>query len=106
MGARPDQARGEASVGYLESKGVVERLQQRVPDAALVVILRHPAEATWSSFQMARRNEGVRTSINELIDSEPVHPRTDLEWDPMPTTLVRSRLYHAHLTRWLASFPR
>lgn len=105
-GARPDQARGEASVGYLAGKGVVERVQRRVPDAALAVILRHPAEATWSSFQMARRNEGVRASLHELIDSEPVAPRTDLEWDAMPTSVVRSRLYHAHLTRWLAAFPR
>jgi hypothetical protein len=101
-GARPDQARGEASMCYLHSEGVVDGVRARIPDARLLVILRHPAEAVWSHYQMSRR-KGRTRSLGRMIDQEPLEPRVT-RFTNTDTQMVRMRFYHHHLTRWLDAF--
>jgi hypothetical protein len=103
--ARPDQARGEASVSYLFGQGVVDRVRQRLPDVRLVASLRHPAEAAWSRYWMARRLHGRAPAFEDLVAREPAEPASDLPPAGPLTYLVRSGLYHAHLRRWLDAFP-
>jgi hypothetical protein len=104
-GARPDQLGGDASGAYLYSTGVIERIRQRAPEVPLVAILRHPVEATWSHYLMARGYGKAQGSFEEEIDREPLEP-VATQWAWELTMLVRARLYHAHLTRWLDAFPR
>ncbi|MGK2948946.1 MAG: sulfotransferase family protein [Acidimicrobiales bacterium] len=104
-GARPDQARGEASTLYLHAAGVIPRVQARIPDARLIAILRHPVDAGWSRYQMVRRLHRVTTPLEELVAEEPDAPASDLVPDAAGTYLVRSCRYHAHLERWWAAFP-
>jgi hypothetical protein len=103
-GAQPNQARGEATVGYLHAAGVPTRVRQRLPDVRLVVILRHPVETTWSRYWMARRHEGLRRSLDHLIDRESLDPRSDLPYDGWTDIMVRSSFYAAHLQRWVDAF--
>jgi len=103
-GARPDQARGEASMAYLHSSGVVEGVRARIPDVRLLVILRHPAEAAWSHYLMSRRGGRGSRSLGQMIDEEPLEPRVS-PFENNDHALVRIRFYHDHLTRWLEVFP-
>ena len=104
-GADPEQVRGEASVNYLYSRGAEDRIRDRVPDARLVVILRHPADAVWSHYLMLRRGGNTTKRLEELIEEEPLEPIAP-PWKREPNAVVRSRLYHRHLSRWLEVFPR
>ncbi|MDP1805954.1 MAG: sulfotransferase [Acidimicrobiales bacterium] len=104
-GARPDQARGEASTLYLHAAGVIPRVQARIPDARLVAILRHPVDAVWSRYQMVRRLNRVTDSLEDLVSADPDEPASDLVPDHPGTYLVRSCRYHVHLARWWAAFP-
>ena len=101
--ARPDQARGEASVVYLHSAGVIERVQAQVPDVRLLVILRHPVEAIWSHYLMARALQQETRPIEQMIEEEPLEPRS-VPWTFDHDNLIRSRFYHHHLCRWLDAF--
>jgi len=51
-GARSDQARGEASVGYMNDPQTAPRIRTLVPDVDIIVILRHPAERAYSHYNM------------------------------------------------------
>jgi hypothetical protein len=104
-GAAPGQIAGDASGAYLYSTGVIEGIRDRAPDVPLVAILRHPVEATWSHYLMARGYGKAHGSFEEEIEREPLEP-VATPWELDLTMLVRARLYHAHLTRWLSAFPR
>ena len=104
-GAAPGQISGDASGAYLYSTGVIERILQRAPDVPLVAILRHPVEATWSHYLMARGYGKAHGSFEDEIAREPLEP-VATPWELDLTMLVRARLYHAHLTRWYDAFPR
>jgi LPS sulfotransferase NodH len=102
--ARADQARGEASVSYLYTRGTIERIRQCLPEVRLVVILRSPAEAVWSGYQAFRRANEVREPIERLLEREPLDPPTDLEPAGGATQLLRIRFYDRHLARWFSAF--
>jgi len=81
-------------------------VRARLPDVRLVVLLRHPVEATRSRYWMSIRHLETRASVEELIDREPVAPRSDLPWAMWSEILVRSSFYAAHLQRWIDAFGR
>lgn len=54
-GAKPGQARGDISPGYLYWPGTAERLARMVPDVRIVAVLRHPVDRAYSAFMHARR---------------------------------------------------
>jgi hypothetical protein len=101
QGARPDQARGEASVDYIHTAAVPQRVRERLPGVRLLVMLRHPVDATWSRYWMSRRHGETTRSLEELIASEPLDRPTDLPWGIWADVVVRSSLYATHLRRWI-----
>lgn len=50
--ARPDQARGEASVGYMNDPSSAARMRSLLPDVDVVIMLRHPVERAYSHYNM------------------------------------------------------
>jgi hypothetical protein len=95
-GARPDQARGEASVEYLHAEGVPLAVRACLPDVRLVAVLRHPVDAAWSRYWMAVRDGQTTRPFEALLDEEPERPRTDLPFTYWTDILVRSSFYEVY----------
>ncbi len=53
-GVNHESAIGEASTQYLLFPGTAERIRHRIPEARLIVTLRHPAERIYSSYLLRR----------------------------------------------------
>ena len=53
-GVNNESAIGEASPQYLLFPGTAERIRHRIPEARLIVTLRHPAERIYSSYLWQR----------------------------------------------------
>lgn len=101
-----DQAvRGEASTLYLgDIEGTAGRVAERVPEARIVAILRHPAERAFSAWMHLRR-DGFETldSFERALDAEPERIRQGYyyHWH------LRSRgFYGRYLQDWYDAFPR
>ena len=72
---------GEASPLYLYSAKAAQRIKHYIPQAKLIVILRHPAERAFSSFAHLVR-EGFETSSFEAgLEAEP--QRIADKWAPL-----------------------
>jgi hypothetical protein len=70
--ARPGQARGEASVGYMNDPRTAGRIQALIPDVEILVVLRHPVERAYSHYNMLV-NAGVipnRPYIDALWEAQ------------------------------------
>jgi hypothetical protein len=65
--ARNEVAIGEASVCYLWSPTAPERIAARVPNARILVMLRHPAERAYSQYLHGLSNGAIRSSFREHI---------------------------------------
>lgn len=66
------RVRGEASIRYLYSKQACAAIHRRLPRVKLIVILRHPADRAFSSYQRDRRHgtEACETFEQALEDGE------------------------------------
>ncbi len=53
-GVKHESAIGEASAQYLVFPGTAERIRHRIPEARLIVTLRHPAERIYSGYLLGR----------------------------------------------------
>jgi hypothetical protein len=76
----------------------VERLAATIPDAKLVVILRHPAERCWSQYWHERTHETIHESFETVFERELSEPQE-------PYIVERGR-YIGQLTRLTEFFPR
>ena len=98
------KAVGEASPFYLCSEGAAERIQHRLPDVKLIVILRDPAQRAFSSYQSLRLAEREPLAdFREALEAEAERRRQNWEF------LWRYRelgLYSQHLQAYLDVFPR
>lgn len=80
-GVRDEIAIGEASPLYLYSAKAAERIKHYIPEAKLIVILRHPAERAFSSFAHLVR-EGFETLTFEAgLEAE--SQRIADKWAPL-----------------------
>jgi len=61
------KAIGEASPNYLRSPGAAQRIKEQIPDAKLIVCLRHPAERLHSLYQMHYRAGLTRQAFDEYL---------------------------------------
>lgn len=86
------QAIGEFSHDYIHSPEAAKRIAQHLPDAKLLVSLRHPIERTFSSYASARSAGVIRTSFEEALDEVPM--------------LISNSMYADHLEAYLELFPR
>lgn len=81
-GATGAVAIGEASPTYLYVPGTAARIQEHLPEARLVAILRQPAERAFSAYLHVRR-DGRETldDFGEALSREP--ERIAAQWEPI-----------------------
>ena len=105
---------GEASAEYFSKPEVPEAIARVVPEARIIVLLRHPARRAFSDFQMLSRagretrpfEQVVEQSLDWLgrDDVEPLLEALDqLEYHPL-RFLLRG-MYVRPLRRWQRVFP-
>lgn len=109
--AGPGIVRLEATPNYLQLADVPERAWQLMPEARLIVLLRHPVERALSWCQHIIRQEGVKESPEQIISAELELLRSGEarawieggEWHP--TNCLFGSLYGRQLARWQRRFP-
>lgn len=92
--ARPGQILGEKSADYLAHPLAAARLSNILPDARLVVQLRHPVDRAYSDYKMLYRRGTVTQGPEAYLDGRPNDQPRFLE----------DGLYARHLRRWLDHF--
>jgi hypothetical protein len=102
-GAAENQAVGEMSPLYLSQPGTAARIARRLPEAKLIVILRHPAERAYSQFLMHRRDgHEPLGDFAEALAAEP--QRIEDNW--LPIWFYRRRgFYFQQLSSYYECFP-
>jgi len=96
----------EATPNYLQLGQVPERVQQLMPEARMIVILRHPINRALSWCQHIIRQEGVEASpeqilaaeLGQFLDSGETSWLDDGGWHP--TNCLFGSLYTRQLERW------
>jgi hypothetical protein len=107
---------GEASPYYLFHPAVAARVQQSLPDAKLIALLRNPIERAYSQHQLASRHGRETLSFEEAISAEPERlageaerMRSDRRYESFAHrhhTYLERGLYAEQLERWYEQFPR
>ena len=103
-GAGDARAVGEASPTYLFYSRSAARMQQLIPDAKLICILRDPIERAYSHYALSRK-----MGVELLPDFEAAVAAENESWlrdRSMRFTYVRASLYHDGLREFLVRFPR
>ena len=90
--ARQFQAIGEVTPDYLASAEAPARIHALLPACRLVAILRNPVDRAWSWYQYARRSRNEQRDFQRFTEEDP--------------PALGGGLYHQHLQRYLALFPR
>ena len=82
---------GEASPSYLGSRDATRRIAQRLPQAKLIVSLRHPVEQAFSFYwhQLTRGEINLDTEFQTFFDQ----------------SRPRASYYGSHLSRYMEAFP-
>ena len=86
------KAIGEVTPDYLTTLEVPGRIHQLLPGCRLIAILRNPVDRAWSWYQHARRSRNEGRDFERFIAEDP--------------NALGGGLYHQHLQRYLALFPR
>ena len=107
---------GEASPSYLFHPVAPERVQQMIPDARLIALLRDPVERAFSHYQhevalgreelsfedaIAREDDRMQGEVERMVQ-DPTY-FSHAWWN---YTYVSRGLYAEQLERWYAVFPR
>lgn len=103
-GAGAARAVGEASPTYLFYPRSAARMQQLIPDAKLICILRDPIARAYSHFALARK-----MGFEPLADFEAALAAEDERWADdrsMRFTYMRASFYHDGLAAFRQRFPR
>ena len=95
--ADDETALGEASPMYLQSPQAPVRIRHHIPHARLLVSLRDPADAIYSSYVMDVRDGHEQRSFSRVLE-QLIH---DLRVHPSG-----GPFYHQQLSRYYALFPR
>ncbi|MCC7076095.1 MAG: sulfotransferase [Acidimicrobiia bacterium] len=107
---------GEASPYYLFHPLAPERARSVLPDARVIILLRNPADRTFSHYNERVFNETESLSFTEALEAEPERLRGEEERirrDPAYVSFAhRHQSYLAQskyapmLERWLEAYPR
>jgi hypothetical protein len=103
-GAGSTQVAGEMTPEYLDHPDAAERMATVIPDAKVIVILRHPVERAYSHYQMQRAKFSAQDTFEQMIDLE-----IDRGVDAIPQPhrpYLRGGLYHQQLQRLTDHFDR
>ena len=73
------KAIGEASAFYLCYPGAAERIAQAVPDAKIIIILREPADRTYSAYMFLLRDGRETLGFEEGLSREEERKAKDFE---------------------------
>lgn len=100
-GARDHLAVGEASPSYLVTTEAARRIQERVPHARIIILLRDPVERAFSHYLMDVR-DGLQTlPFYEALVKDYQAPRK--EWGAARLYVEEGR-YHDSIKRYAGSF--
>jgi hypothetical protein len=109
--APPDALRGEASAFYLSSATAAAEIAAAVPDARIVLSIRHPVEAARSVYHQLR--DGFRedqASFEAAWDLQEARARGEAlpPYCPEPAQLQYARIYsyHDQIARYFDAFGR
>ncbi len=107
---------GEASPFYLFHNETPKRMSALIPQAKLIVLLRHPADRAYSHYQHQVRKEREDRSFEQAVDDElkhladpestPLHADREQAFAERHFQYVKRGFYAEQLERWFASFPR
>jgi hypothetical protein len=102
-----ETAIGESSTDYTTGRHVertAERMRNRLPDARIIALLRHPADRAYSAFTFARQlNWEPLPDFLQALAAEESPERAN--WPPNRLYLQNGR-YHAQLKPYFDRFPR
>lgn len=102
--AGTETAIGEVSPAYLSSETAAARIAAATPDAKILAVLRHPAERALSSYRRERMDDlEPAPCLGAALHRENERQRTG--WSYVWRYRYRG-LYHTHLARYFARFPR
>ena len=101
-GWRGQPAVGEASTSSLHIERAAGRIHERLPEAKLIAVLRHPADRAYSNWLFLRKL--CVDSIADFQQALEAEPHRDIY--ATKTLQYRMKgLYHQHLSRYYALFP-
>lgn len=96
-------ALGEASVRYLYFPEAAERIEHYLPEAKLILILRHPVERLYSHYCMNVGMYGLEPlSLAEALAQEPARKAAHWGWD---WHYVSVGQYYEQVKRYVDRFP-
>jgi len=97
-----------ADTYLLIDKNAPKRIAEYNPDMKIVVILRNPAERTWSSFQYAKNNGYIsdnKSFIQSIKEEEEHILSSDITVQNNLCNLWQSK-YYEHVSYWSEFFPQ
>lgn len=98
---KTEKAVGESSVFYLYYPETAKRIQQEIPEAKIIMVLRNPVDRAFSAYMHLVRDEREDLSFEESLEKEEARKVMDFE----PMWLYRDLgLYYAQVKRYLDIF--
>jgi len=97
-----------ADTYLLIDKNAPKRIAEYNPDMKIIVILRNPAERTWSSFQYAKNNGYIsdnKSFIQSIKEEEEHILSSDITVQNNLCNLWQSK-YYEHVSYWSEFFPQ
>lgn len=101
-GAVGYEATGEASTLYLYSKKAVKNIEEYLPGAKMIVLLRNPIERAYSNYIYARQqNREPLDSFGKALQAE--EDRIENQWGPL-WHYTKKGFYYKQLSRYYDAF--
>ena len=99
-----EKAIGEASPAYISNKNCPNLIQQHLPNAKIIAVLRQPVARAYSNFLHARRADRESISDFETAFNKETERKTE-NWSPLYH--YKSKGYYAEqLERYFTLFPK
>lgn len=86
---------GDTTPAYLRSEKACRRISQDVPDAKLIVCLRHPVDRAYSHYWHEKKKSTIDFKFEEVLENYDLYQN----W-------LEPGFYHQHLQRYLKYFSR
>lgn len=96
----------EATPSYMVTDGAAQQAHGIVPDAAIVALLRDPADRAWSHYRLRRSRGEEPRSFSEVVDQE-LRAGVDALVEPKkgtPVPYLTCGLYAEQLAAWRSAF--